>query len=512
MAEAKQFKKLEISDHWHHKLIKYPGGYTILENLIDWVSKTNLLITNVNDWNEYLHEFVEQFDKKLEPTVITTLYDMAADGTLDRIINENIFTDLNNKIDGTQADVDTLNLETIPDLDSRKVDKQFESVTYYIPTDFPDIKAAINKLSEKKFKDGVIIDLMIVGGHEIEEPILLENGDYSHFRISSELSQVNLFAGFPKENFLVLRNCRGPIINTVFNGRGLCKNGIYVDSSASVVVNRSCGFINAGTTNLYVRGSGYAYAEGGIFTGGSQDGGGEETGGAGIVAWGGTVFAQEADVSNSNTYGAQAAHGGRLSFHSGKANNCGRHGVRATNGAFVDARNSQANNAGVHGYYSLSGSILNCYGGSAKNCGGNGIYASQAAIVNARECDVSGSNAGILAERNSSVDFYMGVADDCMEFGLRAVHVSSINAFGARVVGTKSPATGHGVIALMGSKVSIQGGVIQDSGGYDAYVDNGGQIFLTSARTTGSTTNNPKLEDTNVSAFDTFESIGCIWW
>lgn len=99
-----KFKRLKLSDDWKAYLIRYPRGYTILENLIDWLSQTNKLIENVNDWNEYLDDFVENFDRKLEPTVINTLYEMADDGTLDRIINENIFNDLNDRIDGVAID------------------------------------------------------------------------------------------------------------------------------------------------------------------------------------------------------------------------------------------------------------------------------------------------------------------------------------------------------------------------------------------------------------------------
>lgn len=46
------------------------------------------------------------------------------------------------------------------------------------------------------------------------------------------------------------------------------------------------------------------------------------------------VSAEGADVSNSGYYGAQAAHGGTLSFRNGIANNCFRHGIRATDATY----------------------------------------------------------------------------------------------------------------------------------------------------------------------------------
>lgn len=103
-----KFNKLQLSDAWYQEMKKYPRGYTIIENLIDWLSQTNKLIDNVNDWNEYLDDFVENFDKRLEPHTIATLYQMAEDGTLDRIINENIFNELNTEIQGVKDDVDNI--------------------------------------------------------------------------------------------------------------------------------------------------------------------------------------------------------------------------------------------------------------------------------------------------------------------------------------------------------------------------------------------------------------------
>src|SRR5690554_4713625 len=188
-----------MSDAWYQEMKKYPRGYTIIENLIDWLSQTNKLVDNVNDWNVYLDDFVENFDKRLEPIAVDTLYQMAEDGTLDRIINENIFEDLNEQIEDVSSDLTTTRIELFEEL-GKKTDNFFESATFTIPTDFPDIQTAINELSELKFKEDTLIDLVLQAGYYIEEPIHLVNGDFSQFRISSELSEVFLSPDFPKSN------------------------------------------------------------------------------------------------------------------------------------------------------------------------------------------------------------------------------------------------------------------------------------------------------------------------
>lgn len=86
-----KFNKLKLSSQWHRYLDNYPGGYTIAENLIDWVSQVNKMVDNVNDWNKYLDDFVETFDEKIQPTVEKTLDRMEKDGTLENIINYSIF-------------------------------------------------------------------------------------------------------------------------------------------------------------------------------------------------------------------------------------------------------------------------------------------------------------------------------------------------------------------------------------------------------------------------------------
>ena len=383
---------------------------------------------------------------------------------------------------------------------------------YLIPTDFNTIQSAIEKLSARNFKHQSKINILIEAGHLISEGIILNGGDYSNFIISSEENEVNLSPSFPKINYAVFENCNAPVLNTIINGGGYCINGIKVDKASSMLINPGCGFINAGSTNLYVTGASIVNASEGIFTGGSQDSDELSTsGGAGITSWGARVFAQAADVSNSKMYGIQGAHGGYVSFLSGTANNCFRHGIRATNVSVVDARGSTANDCQAYGVYALSGSTVNAYGGSFKNGLVAGIHASQTSKVNARESIVDGSTCGVLAIRSSIVDFTSGSANNCLEQGIRVTEMSSLNGFGVNVKDTGTLPNHHGVTSDTGSTVVLRNSNITGSNGKDVYINNGSTVNIKGTKTTSSTDNNPVIGDVNATSFNTLTNFGIVW-
>ena len=392
---------------------------------------------------------------------------------------------------------------------------QSDVQTFQIPTDYPTLQEAINELSGRTFKHGSVINLNIETGHTLSDTLSLSNGDYSHFRITSADAEVFLADTFPKATYAKFTNCSAPTLATVIDGGGYCANGILLDGGSVMTVESTGGFRRAGTTNLYVRGGATAYVEPlADFTYGSQDGD-SASGGSGITAWGGQVFAESVDVSFSNTYGAQAAHGGTLSFRDGKANNCGRHGIRGTNSATVDARGAQANDCGAHAVYALSGSIVNAYGVSGLNAGSIGLFASQSSTINAREAIVDGSGTGVLSERGSKVDFYSGSAVGCINAGIISQSASIINAFGATVNDTVASVTGHGVRCLEGSVINLGGASVKNSGGNDLYINKGGTITAIRCNTTNSATNTPNKPyegDTNATTFNQPTAyFGIIW-
>lgn len=449
------------------------------------------------------------------------------------------------------------NLDAIKLDIAQKAETQFESITVKVPTDFSSINEAIRKLSEKKVKRGVVIDILIESGYKIKEPIYLLSGDYSHFQISSEDDVVYLAPTFQKREFMILKNCHGPTLNCLINGGGLCTDGISVSSVAKMTINRNCGFTHAGHNNLIVRYGGTANAEYGTFTHGSQDGDGNE-GYAGITGWGGIIYAYGADASQSKTYGVRSAHGGIFEFGSGKANDCGRHGVRSSNGATINCPDAQANDCGVHGFYALAASKVNAYNASAKNAGNTGVYAIQASEIDARRVAVDGSLYGVVSDQTSNINVFQGSALNCIEYAVYATRLSKVNARSINILGSKkgifteegsevncrlSTIDGcslnslhakdgskiiadvsvikntqpgnqfaHGVLSEGLSQITVSGGQVYNSGGDDLRVNTGGMIYATGTTTTKNVgvSSQPHLEDTNVTSFNTWGRLGVV--
>ena len=93
-----RFNHLNFPNHWEHYWTKYPEGYTILEALLNWVRQVNDMSDNLTDINERMDEFIAQFDGELQSKVSALLTEWMEAGILDDIINEAIFSDLNEKI------------------------------------------------------------------------------------------------------------------------------------------------------------------------------------------------------------------------------------------------------------------------------------------------------------------------------------------------------------------------------------------------------------------------------
>lgn len=434
---------------------------------------------------------------------------------------------------------------------------QYETLTVKVPSDYASINAAIDKLSERKHTYGVIFDIILESGYELTIPLNLNNGDYGHFRISSEDDEVYISENFIKRDFMTFRNCRAPILNCLINAQGRCDVGISVFDASLMYITPGSGLKGAGKENLLVRYASTAFANYSIFTDGSQDGN-STVGYAGISAWGSRVYAHGADVSNSKTYGIQAAHSGVAHFESGIANNCGRHGIRATNAGLLDARNASATGSGVHGVYALGGSVVNARGVQVTSAGSIGVYAYQASTVDARDVNANDCNIGVLAEQNSRINFFGGSALNCVEscinatstsvivarnttlsgakkgvfadegssvnahlssitscedYGIHAANGSNVNANSSTIRDIIDPGSlGHGVYAEQGSKITLLGGSVKNTTGDDLRIFRGSEIVAFNTSTTSSTSSNPVTSDTNASSFNTIISyFGIIW-
>lgn len=248
-----KFKHLHVPDHWEQYWTRYPQGYTILEALISWVSQVDKMVDNINDWNVYLNDFVENFDKRLEPTVIDMLHQMADDGTLDRIINENIFNDLNTKIDEVSLDLNSrwLNVRTF----GAKGDGAND--------DLQHIKNAIAHLHSKgggtlffpkgnyMYSDSIellgVKNIHLIGDNAILKP----SSSFIHPFLISENESKEI-----SENILL----QGLTFDYVNNEELQNAHGVFISNSNNVTVrdcvfkNISWGVDNNGNDGIYIRG------------------------------------------------------------------------------------------------------------------------------------------------------------------------------------------------------------------------------------------------------------------
>lgn len=115
--KGKQFNYLHVPEYWQQYWTRYPEGYTILEALINWVSQVDDMVKNINDWNKYLDEFVKTFDKNLQTTVINILNEWMEDGTLAKIINEEVFGMKENTADTNQVAYNLSKMGVVPGKD-----------------------------------------------------------------------------------------------------------------------------------------------------------------------------------------------------------------------------------------------------------------------------------------------------------------------------------------------------------------------------------------------------------
>ena len=88
MAKKENFDTLYLSDQWKKYFKNYAQGVTVIEQLIHWISQVNLMTKNVNEWNDYLDNFVNTYDKRLEGTMREVLEEMIASGRFTEFLAE----------------------------------------------------------------------------------------------------------------------------------------------------------------------------------------------------------------------------------------------------------------------------------------------------------------------------------------------------------------------------------------------------------------------------------------
>lgn len=482
------------------------------------------------------------------------------------------------RFDGTDwIPIAEINLNPISEVDDRltsqlaeKVSSQYETLSIYVPSNYPDLQSAVNEMSKKKTNNETIIDIIIESGYKLSSGVVIENGDYSNIRISSEDPVVYLSIIY-EGDFLVCVNATAPLINVLIDMEDVGGKGLYIIEASRAKVGQGKGVINAGGTGLFVRSS-FIDAAYSNFSGSNDRNAWFTRGAVGCVASadlsnckGGetalyvsrssAVDASSANISNANTT-TSAAHclRSKLNLLDADISNSRSHGIVAWQGSEVAARGVDASGAGRHAIYAGHSSTVSLMeGADVSRAGENGLYAmSKSSIsgdnVNASECKHNAAYAngaseidcpnivannclrsGLVSEQGSTINAPNATINKPTNSGLLAFTGSTINASNSNVVDAGShgvSSTGastvnipntnvensgkYGLTSSEASRINIRNGKVKNSMEYDIHQTHGGFIVASGCATTNGV-NNPIKGDCSIDSFNTLSNRGVLF-
>jgi hypothetical protein len=227
-----------------------------------------------------------------------------------------------------------------------------QTVTYKIPTDFATLQAAIDALSPTVSNDS--IELLIESGFQPSAGILVQNGDFSNFKVTSEDATV-FVSGSYNTDFIRAVNAQAPVLGCLVDAQGLGNDGYAIENESSGFVDSDCGVINAGQRGLYVTGNSKVFARRCVFNGAANRG-----------LW--VTRNSFADVEL------------------GKFNGCNSSLAVATSNSVrrcshVNAAEAEFNNNFQNGINATRASTLNLAGASVSNNQGEGVRSERGSLV-----------------------------------------------------------------------------------------------------------------------------------
>lgn len=429
------------------------------------------------------------------------------------------------EIGGEEVETSTGTQTVAGALDQRVIYEE-AGLTVLIPGDYPTLQEAIDDLSNIKVGQGEIIDLVIEAGHEPASGVSVSNGDYGHFRISSEDAEVSVSGDFSIKG----DNARMPILNCLIDLENSTSFDSYLSSNGSVgFIESEAGMFN-GERGIHATNGSSVVADGCIFTGFQQAGchasrssvvqcsdanfsdcskGGGPFG-AVYASRNSLIHGQYVDVTNSGSSALRAQRLGRIAFPE-----CD---VSGAQGAAIIA--------------TLSGEVY----GTSKAITANDLQAEAIVCQEGSKVNVSGvfncsnSFSGVAIECRGGhisapeeVTGYSGLVINCLEGGVvnaRNIKITSgstairseqggrVNARGCDISGM----TSNGVFADRGGFIEVCDGNITGSGSNDIACDKGSWVAANNCTTTNGT-GSPSAGDTNFSSLDFSDNgrKGFIW-
>jgi hypothetical protein len=143
-------------------------------------------------------------------------------------------------------------------------------VTVSIPTHFATLQEAIDRLSKQPVRHGASIILNIESGHALTAGFTVENGDYSHFSITSTDAIVALDAGWTAGSHVAQGiNARMPNWGILVDcgGKDTGSQALKVGTNSSLQIIAGKGLRNAGASGLFVNANSCVTGSQAVFTG-----------------------------------------------------------------------------------------------------------------------------------------------------------------------------------------------------------------------------------------------------
>lgn len=387
-----------------------------------------------------------------------------------------------------------------------------QSLTFQIPTDFPSLQAAVDSLSPTVLNDSVVLN--IESGHKITSGLIVENGDYTQFTVTSTDATVLLAdswvagtalltgtnATLPNWNIFV--DCEGKDVNpagdrgainvlensTLLLGNGAgCTNGATGNNGLFVyrnsrVTGDQCVFTNFPLNNIWVTHASVGYLERVVATGAGQHGV--------FVSRASNVYAAGGDFSDAGQHGAEIRRSRFTAIpavgQGAKFNNCGARGISATaNSLVVIARrtgvDSQIYDCPI-GIASFYGSNIDARGALFKNNSTAAILSQGGAVEATAATFTTVSGYAIEAKDGAFIEATGITANNVGKSVIFAVS-------GSKVVAESSAMDGAGedaVISTLGSMVDVRSSSIKNAVGNALFADGGGEIIALDCDATGS--------------------------
>lgn len=440
-----------------------------------------VLAEKIGFYDEELAKRFEEWDeliKKFPQNVEDLLIQWMEDGTLDDIINKNIFKDLNELIDSNYDELNgliKLNADElkgfINDL-SEEMNKRLDNsaVNYTVGStgNFNTLNNAIDHIRQLSIKPKKAT-ITILKDYILRDQVIFINEDFRFLEITSSselLVSINGSEVGTYNNSLPViygENATLPTLDVLFNfmntktGDNRNITGLYVNNS-TVKIKEGKGFTNFPYIGVMGVNNSVIVANGGIF---NNNGIIPDDHGAGIK------------VSRSS-----------LTAESSFADDCGECGYWIQEASIAKISKSTARRAGHHNLVISQGSTATARNSDFTNCPDNAVVVTTNSSLDLSGSDCSGcGNNNIVAQLNSSVYFENGISNDSGISGLNITKHSYASAQGATLNNNAS----HGLDSKDGSDVNFLGGTANGNGRNGIYCLDGSKVACR-----GATINNNK--------------------